>query len=240
LYRTQLQHGGIKLKEPKFYRKFDYDKRLLPNLYLASLEEGVTSIEGARKKTGASIGYPGWGLVYYFLLSHLSPTKFNHIIETGTNQGCTTIILAQALKDSGCSGHIHTIELDKATYDIALENLNKANVADHVTAINGDVKFQLPEVLKKVNDISIAFLDASHLYDDVIFEFEAIYSKLNDQSLIVFDNTYLIAERHEDQRVHGALKHIHKEYGGNLINFETVSWFTPGMAIWQNKPFNDR
>jgi hypothetical protein len=26
-------------------------------------------------------------------------------------------------------------------------------------------------------------------------------------------------------------------YGGNLINFEFVSWYTPGLAIWQKEPF---
>ena len=76
---------------------FGYDTKLLPNKYLAKLETGVTSIEDAREKTGATIGQPGWGLLYYLLLSHLDRNREEIIVETGTNLGMTTIILAQAL-----------------------------------------------------------------------------------------------------------------------------------------------
>jgi len=75
------------MKQPQFYRKFKYNKALLPNAYLAGLEEGVQTIDEARKKTGLSIGYPGWGVIYYILLSHLDPICHNNIVETGTNWG---------------------------------------------------------------------------------------------------------------------------------------------------------
>lgn len=52
-----------------------------------------------------------------------------------------------------------------------------------------------------------------------------------------FDNTYKIADKGEDQRVNGALKIIKNKYGGNLVNFENASWFTPGQAVWQKSPF---
>ncbi len=102
------------MKEPKFYRIFDYNKKLLPNKHLALLEEGVKTIDQARKISGASVGYPGWNLIYYLLLSHLDKNR-----------------------DEG-----------------------------------------------------------------------------------------------EDTRVYGALKDIKRKYGGNFINLEFVSWFTPGMVIW--------
>lgn len=103
------------MKAPKFYRKFNYEKALLPNKYLAEREEGVSSIEEAKAKTGLTVGYPGWCLIYYILLCHLHPEKDNIILETGTNEGYTTIILAQALKDSGYKGKVFTVELDKKT-----------------------------------------------------------------------------------------------------------------------------
>ena len=59
---------------------------------------------------------------------------------------------------------------------------------------------------------------------------------LTEDAIVLFDNTYQISEENEDPRVNGALKHILKTYGGNLINMEYVSWYTPGLAIWQNKP----
>lgn len=53
--------------------------------------------------------------------------------------------------------------------------------------------------------------------------------------IVMFDNTYEISEPGEDPRVNGALKEIQATYGGNLINMEFVSWYTPGLALWQKK-----
>lgn len=225
------------MKAPKYYRKYGYRLSLLPNDYLASLEEGVNSIESALKKTGFSIGYPGWGLIYYLILCHLKPDNENIIIETGTNWGSTTIVLGQALKDSGYKGKVYTIEIDPANHKKALYNLNAAMLEDYVCLIKGDSRLELPRIMSEFDEIRVAFLDGSHLYDDVIFEFDIIYPLLTEQSIVIFDNTYQIAEEHEDQRVNGALRYIQKRYGGNIINLEYVSWYTPGIAIWQKSPF---
>mgnify|MGYP000908336895 FL=1 len=96
------------MKPPIYHRMFGYNLGLLPNLRLAALEDGVTTIEQARQKSGATIGYPGWGLIYHLLLAHLDRKRIEVIIETGTNWGCTTIVLAQALIDAGCQGRVIT------------------------------------------------------------------------------------------------------------------------------------
>ena len=224
------------MKEPRFHRMLQYDRALLPNAHLARLEEGVSTLEMARERSGYSIGYPGWGLLYHVLLSHLDPTRHNNIVETGTNWGCTTIVLAQALIDSGCSGRVYTIEIDSENCKVATDNLLRASVFHRVELVNEDSKKALPAIVEKLDEIRIAFLDASHLYEDVLFEFKTVHPKLNDHSLVIFDNTYQIAEPHEDQRVNGALRYIHKHWGGQLVNFEFVSWYTPGLAIWQKEP----
>ena len=77
----------------------------------------------------------------------------------------------------------------------------------------------LTDFVKANIPIRIAFLDASHLFDDVISEFEIILPLLGPQSIVIFDNTYLIAEEHEDQRVNGALREILRRYGGQLSKF---------------------
>jgi FkbM family methyltransferase len=226
------------MKAPVYYRRFDYDKALIPNKYLASLELGVSPIDEAKTKTASTIGYPGWNLIYNVLISHLHPNRYNIILETGTNLGCTTIILAQALKDSGRHGKVFTVELDKAKYETALSNFEKAGVSELIGAVNADSCVFLKDFVKANSSIRVAFLDASHLFNDVLGEFEAIYPLLGPQSLAIFDNTYLIAEEHEDQKVNGALREILKRYRGNLVNFEIVSWCTPGVAIWQKSPFD--
>ncbi|MBE9102930.1 O-methyltransferase [Vacuolonema iberomarrocanum] len=225
------------MRKPKFFRRFDYHKSLLPNSVLAELEEGVNSIEQAVEKTGRTIGYPGWNLIYYIILSHLNPDSFNVIIETGSNVGCSTIALTQALKDSHYDGQVYSVELLPENHTRAQDNLSKAGILDLVDCRLGDSREVLKSILEEVKSVRIAFLDASHLLEDVFQEFELIYPLLEDNSIVIFDNTYQIAESHEDQRVFGALHKIKEMYGGNLINLEFVSWFTPGVAIWQKKPF---
>jgi len=225
------------VKAPIYYRRFNYDKALIPNKYLASLEDSVSTIEQATAKTGFTIGYPGWNLVYDMVISHLHPEKYNIILETGTNLGCTTIMLAQALKDSGSHGKVYTVELDKKSYEIALTNFERAGVSDFIEAVNENSHTFLKDFAKRNSSIRVAFLDASHLFDDVITEFNAILPLLGPQSIVLFDNTYLIADDNEDQRVNGAIREILNRHGGNLVNFETVSWYTPGLAVWQKSPF---
>lgn len=224
------------MKPPIYHRMFNYDVGRLPNAHLADLERGVTSIDEAVKRTGATIGYPGWGLIYHLLLSHLDRSRHEVIIETGTNFGCTTIILAQALIDAGCQGEVITIELDASNVARARENVTRGGVSDRVRLIEGSTRVELPKVVSGLKDVRVAFLDASHAFDDVMTEFETLRPVLADEALVLFDNTYCIAERGEDQRVNGALFEILKAHGGNLINLEYVSWFTPGLAIWQRKP----
>ena len=225
------------MKNPKFFRRFDYNRTFLPNPFLAELERDIETLEQAKEKTGYTIGYPGWNLIYYILLSHLKPDAWNTIIETGTNIGCSTIILAQALKDSQGDGRVYTVELEPKNYEKAQLNFAKAEVADLIDARLGDSKETLKQIVQEVSGVRTAFLDASHLFNDVLAEFDIIYPHLEEDSIVIFDNTYQIAEPHEDQRVFGALHKIQEVYGGNLINFEFVSWYTPGMAIWQKTPF---
>ncbi|MEL6725965.1 MAG: class I SAM-dependent methyltransferase [Pseudomonadota bacterium] len=224
------------MRTPIYHRMFEYNLSLLPNAHLAELERGVRTIEEARERTGATIGYPGWGLIYHILLSHLKRGRTEIIIETGTNQGCTTIVLAQALIDAGVDGHVMTFELEAENVEKAQQNFEAAGVSTRVETYLGDVHERFAPAIQDLKDVRFALLDASHLFSDVMFEFETLLPHLASDALVVFDNTYRIAEAHEDQRVNGALKHIQKQHGGNVINVENVSWFTPGLALWQRLP----
>lgn len=215
---------------------FAYDLRRLPNVHLAELERDVTNIEEAAPRSGATIGYPGWGLIYHLLLSHLDRGRHETIVETGTNFGCTTIVLAQALIDAGCAGEVLTFELEPTNVARAKINAEKAGVAFRIRFHEGNSIEQMPAALAGLSGIRFAFLDASHLFNDVLREFEALQPHLADDALVLFDNTYRIASDNEDQRVNGALREITSRFGGNLVNLEFVSWFTPGLAIWQKKP----
>ena len=227
------------MREPKFFRRYDYDRGLLPNAHLRDLDDAVDLTE-AKEKSGWSIGYPGWGLLYYLVSTSLDHDSDNVVIETGTNKGSSTIMLAQAVVDSKVSGHVHTFEIDKDFYDTATSNIEQAGLSNVVTQYLGDAKTLVPQELENIGEVRVAFLDGAHFVVDVLEEFAAVHAKLARNGLVIFDNTYLIADEDEDQRVHGALASIVSEYGGNLINFPSVSWYTPGVAIWQRHPFDER
>lgn len=224
------------MRPPRFYRRFGYDLNLLPNKRLRKLEKGVKDIESAKKRTGMTIGFPGWGMLYYLVLCHLDPGKRNVIIETGTNVGCSTIILAQALHDSGCDGLVYSMEIMESEHSTASRNLENSGVGHRVRLIHGDAKAELSRVFAAEAGVRFAFLDGSHLLSDVLAEFELLLPRLDPDALVVFDNTYRIAEEQEDQRVNGALRIIQERHGGNLINLEFVSWYTSGLAVWQREP----
>lgn len=225
------------MKDPIFYRQFGYDLGKLPNAQLARLETGVASIAQARERTGASIGYPGWPLIYYLVMCSVDPARSSTVLETGTNHGCSTIALAQALVDAPGGGQVHTIEIDAEVADIARQNVQAAGLADCVQIHVGSTRDLLGPLAESLPAIDLAFLDGSHAEADVLFEFEAVVERMSPGSLVVFDNTYPIADDGEDQRVYGALHTISARYGGNLINLPFVSWYTPGLAVWQKEPF---
>jgi cephalosporin hydroxylase len=214
-------------------RVFTYRKIRLPNDYLASLETGVFDIETARKRTGQSIGYPGWNLLYYTLFCALDIHGENFIIETGSNWGCSTIILAQALKDSGLRGHVHSVEIDPENARKARSNLKMAKLSCYATVTCEDSISFLQRLTTEIDQIRFAFLDGCHDESHVLKEFSLVVPKLADKGLVFFDNIAKVSSDKSNQRVFGALKKIKRKFGGNLIRFENVSWSTPGQAIWQ-------
>ncbi len=222
------------MKKPRYYRKFDYDRQRLPNAHLAHLEQGVTTIDEAVARTGYTIGQPGWGLLYYALVCHLDPAGYNALIETGTNQGCSTIIMAQALKDAGGKGRVYTVESEADHFAKARNNFEAAGLTDWIEPHLGRSHDVLRQVLPTLTvPVRAAFLDASHLFADVMGEFELLLPYLAPGAIVIFDNTANMADPGEDPRVHGALKEIQRRHGGQLVNWDFVSWYTPGMAIWQ-------
>ena len=224
------------MKDPISYRMYDYDRRLLPNAHLRVMDASTTDQESAIEHTGLSVGYPGWGLLYYLVLTSIPRGEPATLIETGTNIGCSTIMLAQALHDAGGGGCVHTVEIDPERFEQAGSNLSEAGVDHLVKRYLGGSTQTLPGVLADLDAVHVAFLDGAHDEPTVLEEFALVHPKLAEGALVVFDNTYPIADEGEDQRVYGALKTISSRYGGNLVYLDYVSWFTPGVAIWQQTP----
>lgn len=223
------------MKEPKFFRITSYDKNLLPNPVLRRLEEDAGTMEKWTQKTGLSPGHPAWGILYHVTLACLHPDQDNILVETGTNWGSSSIVLAQAIRDSGRRGRLHTIEIDLANHEKAKARVKDAGLADLVEFHHGASEEVLPSLMEKTDAVRLAYLDGGHGLDTVLAEFDAVQRKLTHGGIIIMDNTYPIAANGEKARVSEALKEIVSRYGGSVVNLPFVSWFTPGLAIWQRE-----
>ena len=151
------------MKPPKYqYRITDYDRSLVPNRFVAFLDDGVVDHDDWISRSGRSLGHPGWGWVYHTTLMALDPDRSNTIVETGTNVGTTAIILAQAVIDSGRDGVVHTIELDEQIHAEACKRFELAGVANVVRAHQGDSIELLERLVPEIDEIAVAFLDGNH------------------------------------------------------------------------------
>jgi O-methyltransferase len=228
-------------------RRFDYERRLLPNAYLAQLEpEGIEDPRiAARLFTGRTIGYPAWNLLYYSLLCSLPgpdpdepsllPNPLRNdcvVIETGTNRGASTLIMAQALKDVNLDAVVQTVDLNEDILVYAKGNAYLAGLEDRIVFNHGDSIEFLRSKVEEVSHIDFIFLDDDHDGDHMFEEFSIVRSKLLARGgTAYFDNTL-------EGGVAEALNKIKEEFGGNLLRFDNCSWGPPGNAIWQpDRPF---
>ncbi len=195
------------------------------------MKTDVPVVDITQDRPDPSTECPGWNFLYHSLFCCLDPKAENIVVETGTNWGFATITMAQALIDSGLPGQVHSWEIDAAKHQRACENIESAGVASHVTLYQGSVAEGLGRFTAELDgSIRFAFLDGSHLQDDVLREFTLVYPKLTNDSVVLFD-------KDPEQTVNGALHVIERDFQGNLVNFPDTSWWTPGQAAWQKSSF---
>lgn len=183
----------------------------------------------------AGNGCPGWKFLYHSLYRCLVRDKENIVIETGSNGGFSTIAMAQAIRDSGASGHIYSWEISDDNRCRAQRNISQADLAALVTLCDGPASRGLAE---RIHDlpapVCFALLDGSHRQADVLREFTVIHPHLTENSVVVFDNTNPIQNGHDvGLKINSALRVIRRNYDGNLVNLPNSSWWTPGNPVWK-------
>jgi cephalosporin hydroxylase len=237
-----------------------YDRRRLPNEYLAGLDpeepspelDRLSSIEPADDSqrqalqkewneefmrwlgdTNMSPGYPAWSLLYYSVFTSIVPEVPDPVVvETGTNRGLSTILIAQALADLGVDAAVDTVDVDEAYTQTARRHVEAAGLTRHVRFHTGDSLEFLTELVGRVDHIDFAFLDGDHHAAHVMREIDIIVPKVAARrGKIYFDNSE--PGGGTDGGVAEALEHLKATYGGNVVRFANCSWRPPGNAIWQ-------
>ncbi len=210
-------------------RRFSYRHQLLPNDRLVEVESGVEDLDAAVKSSGLTMGYPAWNLLYYAALCSLVPQdgRDSLVVETGTNRGLSTIVLAQAMVDAGVPGLVHTVDIDADLVEVAKQNVARAGLTERVRFSTGDSLDFLHRFTESNDRVDFAFLDGSHEDEHVRAEFELLFpAVVAARGLVYFDNTTAGGVRH-------ALRYIRHAYPGNLIEFGNCSWSPPGNSVWQ-------
>jgi predicted O-methyltransferase YrrM len=245
------------LLDRRFGRRFRYDRRLLPNSFLAKIDPdpeqpseemlqlheqtATTSEEGAALQqargaaldrwlgdTSMSPGYPAWNLLYYSVLCSLVPMDAPHVvIETGTNRGLSTIAIAQALKDTRLETVVETVDIDPTLTAAARENVAAAGLSDYVKFHTGDSLEFLTDLAARVPHIDFGFIDGDHHAEHVIKEVDIVCPK------VAVRRGKLYFDNSSKGGVFEALQHLKGTFGGNLVEFGNVSWRPPGNTIWQ-------
>jgi predicted O-methyltransferase YrrM len=210
-------------------RRFDYDRRLLPNRRIAELEPPeVTTVEETKGRTDWSVGYPAWNLLYYSLYSSVLPEEEGAVVlETGTNRGISTIVMAQALADLGIRAVVETVELDPDLSADARSNVESAGLAERVRFhVGGALEF-LSEAAARLDRFDFVLLDDDHSFEHVLKEIRIVCPKVAAcGGKVYFDNAAW-------GDVERAIRMMQEEFGGNVIHFDNCSWRPPGNAIWQ-------
>lgn len=132
------------------------------------------------------------------------------ILELGTSIGYSTIWLAAAAKEIG--GHVHTIEKAPYKFDSAKAYINRADVGEAVTQLQGDIREVLQEWSKPVD---VIFMDANKRgYLGYIKQLEPF---LQSGSMIVADNAIDMAANMED---YAKYMHTSDEYHTTLLHLD--------------------
>jgi predicted O-methyltransferase YrrM len=67
----------------------------------------------------------------------LAGAASGQILEIGTYQGKSAILMAQAIKDAGSGAAVHTIEVDRSAIQAAVRNAAEHEVADRIVFVRG-------------------------------------------------------------------------------------------------------
>lgn len=112
------------------------------------------------------------------LLSLLKIKKPENMLEIGAAIGYSACCFAD-----GCGCKVLTIEADRETRDIALNNVKNLGLKDKVDVIQGDARDILPELSKKFD---VVFIDAAKSHYREFWDLAVPLCK--DDAVIICDN----------------------------------------------------
>ncbi len=154
---------------------------------MSEADEILREIEASTEKRFLPIIGPERGRI---LIKVIRKTKPQRILEIGTLQGYSAILMA---KELDASAHITTIEICAEEAKKARENIEKAKVLPKIDVVVGDAIRILPQV---TGEFDMVFIDAAK---EEYFEYlKLVEEKLHKGSVIVADNAGVATAQMKD------------------------------------------
>ena len=121
-----------------------------------------------------------------FSLRHPDPV----VLETGTNKGFSTIVLAQVLEDLKAETKLVTCDIDAEIVEKARGHVAKAGLMDRVDFRIGDSLEIIRALIADTKRLDFVFLDGCHETDHVVAEFKLVHKTVKrSNGTVYFDNT---------------------------------------------------
>ena len=118
-----------------------------------------------------------------FISMLIKIAKPDNVLEIGTSNGYSALWIADALRESGHSGHLTTIEFYEKRQSIARENIEKCGLSEYVTFRQG----RALEILADLDFVpDMVFIDANK--SEYIQYFDLLKDKLPEGAIILADN----------------------------------------------------
>lgn len=108
-----------------------------------------------------------------------------YIVELGTNLGISTAYLAS----NNSKSTVYSLEGQPELCKLAKANFQKLNI-NNINILEGDIDNTLPQLINKIPQIDLLFIDANHQYQATINYYNLAKSKIHKNSIIIFDDIH--------------------------------------------------
>lgn len=142
------------------------------------------------------------------------------MIELGTSLGLTTAYFASVNSKS----KVYTFEGCPNTLQIAQENWRKLGL-NNIHATVGNFNSTLPEFLKTINQVEVAYIDGNHQYEPTVNYFNWLAEKCTNSSVLIFDDI------HWSKQMEEAWKYIQND---NRVTV-TLDLFFVGVVFFRKE-----
>ena len=131
--------------------------------------------------------------LYAFLRQH----RYERTLEIGLAYGLSALFICQAHRDNGGEGHHTAIDPSERTLwkSVGLSHMERAGFADRFRFFEARSDEALPKLREEGERFDFAFIDGSHLFDNVMIDFFYIDKMLDVGGCIAFDDLWMPAVR---------------------------------------------